>query len=272
VIRPLLVTLALGSLHVVAWAQPQVSRADPDGEFLRALGERFDQGPGAEMSEALLEQLGRSAERMLDRAGAVIDEAEAARRDAGLSGDGLAAPRARLAGYGRALGAFLGAAGHAIRGLDALSDYPRLSSLDVDIDLGEGPGVPSGCEAGGSCWSCYEKPVRDIEFNRYYLEVARSIYQSQKQYVDWAVRFGDSVSPIHGVSGLAWQAEKKGILETFGKLKSSVKRRYDGYLDGQERALRAFAACEKSEFGVDGWYERYGFIYMSFLRQRYVVD
>ncbi len=170
------------------------------------------------------------------------------------------------------MGAFVGAAGHAVRGLDALSDYPKLSTLDEDIDLRGGPGVPAGCEPGSSCWSCYEKPVRDVEFNRYYLEVARSIYESQKRYVDWAVRFGDSVSPIHGVSGLAWQAEKKGILEAFEKLKASVKRRYNGYLDGQERALQAIAACEKREFGVDGWYERYGFIYMSFLRGRYVVD
>jgi hypothetical protein len=260
------------ALVAVASAQSGIGRADPDGDFLRALGERFDQGPGAEISESLVEMLGRSAERMLGQADSVVDAAADAKGAAGLSADGLAGARGRLAGYGRALGGFMTAASYAVKGLDALGDYPKLSDLDVDIDLSDGPGVPSECEPGSSCWACYEKPVRDIEFHRYYLEVARSIYQSQKRYVDWAIGFGDSVSPIHGVSGLAWQAEKRGILQAFDKLKTSVKKRYDGYLDGQERALRAFAACEKSEFGVDGWYERYGFIYMSFLRGRYVVD
>lgn len=265
-------TASVVAVAVSASAQSGIGRADPDGDFLRALGERFDQGPGAEISESLVEMLGRSADRMLGRAGSLVDEAAEAKGDAGLSTGSLAGTRERLQGYGRALGGFINAAGYAIKGLDALSDYPKLSDLDVEIDLSDGPGVPSECTLGSSCWSCYDKPVRDIEFYRYYLEVARSIYQSQKRYVDWAVNFGDSVSPIHGVSGLAWQAEKKGILQAFEKLKTSVKKRYEGYLDGQERALREFGVCEKSEFGVDGWYERYGFIYMSFLRARYVVD
>ena len=63
-------------------------------------------------------------------------------------------------------------------------------------------GNKEGCD-------CLEKAYKDLNEQRFKFEKLRIIYNDTKKVVDWSISFGDDVSGIHAVSGLAWQKESK---------------------------------------------------------------
>lgn len=58
------------------------------------------------------------------------------------------------------------------------------------------------------------------------LEKLRCIYRWNKEYSERATSFGDNVSSVHGISGLAWQQERRKIERAVDELGVSYDAKY----------------------------------------------
>lgn len=153
---------------------------------------------------------------------------------------------------------------------DAYSNLaPGDASYDPDFSPPGAPEVPARCAASADCENCFQEAQRKLNFMRYNLEKLRIIYRSTKDYADNAMAFGDSASGIHGVSGLAWQHEKVGIQKSLEKLGKTYDEKYRGMMRSLLGALQEVAGCERQHFNELDWYNRYGFMFYSFMEERY---
>jgi hypothetical protein len=118
------------------------------------------------------------------------------------------------------------------------------------------------------CNECYEKAVRNMNFYRMQLARASCIYQNTKTFTNAAISFGDNASGIHAVSGIAWQKQRGIINESFNKLKATYDTKSAEFLVGLGEALIEFSECER-QFGQPDWYQKSGFIYFEFMKERY---
>lgn len=152
-------------------------------------------------------------------------------------------------------------------------NWQALSQVDETCAAGyaeSGPTVPSHCAESSDCRACYESAVKSIQFDRTYLERARCITASTLKMAKSAVAFGDSVSGINGYMGLAWQLSGKPPIEkATAKLKKTYESKASGYLNGLDHALKKLGECEAQYFGERDWYQRYGWIYMEYMKAQY---
>ena len=82
--------------------------------------------------------------------------------------------------------------------------------------------------------------------------------------------FGDSTSGIHGVAGLSWQLQgKPQIKQAVEDLQRTYTRKAAEYLGGLESSLKQLGQCEAEHYGERDWYERYGWIYLNFMKSKY---
>lgn len=141
-------------------------------------------------------------------------------------------------------------AGAAKGGSDLLDAYKALSDsdskYDPDFSPPGSPEVPTSREPGGSCESCYADAYDSLNRVRFNLERLRTIRGSTEEFYRASVSFGDNVSAIHGVAGLAWQAERRKIEQSFAGFRQSytkaraTDRRSEGRAR-QDRRLRGEA-------------------------------
>ncbi len=156
--------------------------------------------------------------------------------------------------------------------------YDNWNSLDSEeADCGaayndsSAPTVPSSCAEDEACEACYSEAVRRIDFNRFYIERARCITAANVKMANSAMAFGDSASGVHGVAGLSWQLQgKPQIKQATDKLKATYERKAGEYLSGHESSHRQLGRCEAEHFGERDWYQRYGWIYLNFMKSKYV--
>lgn len=130
------------------------------------------------------------------------------------------------------------------------------------------PEVPISCTTE-ECQQCYESAVRRLNFTRVTFEQLRAIYQSTTDMADKAMSFGDSASGVHALSGLSWQYSKKGIETELAKLGRTYDDKYKGLLGTLRSSLDEMAVCERDHFNNPDWYNRFGFIYYTFMEDRY---
>ena len=88
------------------------------------------------------------------------------------------------------------------------------------------------------------------------------------KFTNAAVSFGDNVSGVHGVSGLAWQNQKFKILKSVEELKKSYDKKYQELLVEMQKALMELNDCE-AEHGIPDWYDRFGYMYYDFTKNQY---
>jgi hypothetical protein len=156
-----------------------------------------------------------------------------------------------------------------LKTLKTLSDsWSNLSACSQISNPAGSPRIPTFCEDNQNCQQCYTDARREFDHVRGVLEQLRVIYKCNKDYVDSAISFGDSVGGIHAVSGLAWQSTKADILSSFSTLQNSYDRKYTELITNLDKSMHAMNACE-AEWGVPDWYDRFGFIYMEFIKEKY---
>lgn len=153
-------------------------------------------------------------------------------------------------------------------------DWGALDSADAECGAAyndaSAPTVPSSCAENAACEACYSEAVRRIDFNRFYIERARCITAANVKMANSAMAFGDSASGVHGVAGLSWQLQgKPQIKEATDKLKGTYVRKAAEYLSGLESSLKQLGQCEAEHFGERDWYQRYGWIYLNFMKSKY---
>lgn len=153
--------------------------------------------------------------------------------------------------------------------------YKNLGSCMNTAIPGGMPSVPTYCyeadmdESGeGPCAKCFEQARAGFNEVRYKFIKLAIIYRCTKSFADKSMAFGDDVSSVHGVSGLAWQAEKRRIEESVERLKKSYDDKYIELLQRLQESMIDIAECEE-QFGERDWYDRFGFMFYEFMKEKY---
>lgn len=153
-----------------------------------------------------------------------------------------------------------------------LGHYDHLSPSDSqyqpDLDERSLPDIPSVCAATPACQACFSKAHEKFIGDRLLLEELRIIYSSTKDFSKAALSFGDSASGVHGVSGLAWQSERRKIEKSLKNMDDAYDRKFEELIDRSHESLMAIARCE-DEYGIKDWYNHFGFMYFDFLKTKY---
>lgn len=153
---------------------------------------------------------------------------------------------------------------------DLADEYENLSEAgDVELDPEGMPRVPSLCAESEACEVCYRDAQGRLRFVRAQFERLRLRYQTTRSFALSAVAFGDNVSGIHAVSGLAWQSARADIMESLRQFGETYDEQYERGIDALREALRKLGRCEAEFGGEEDWYDRYGFIYYTFMKDRY---
>jgi hypothetical protein len=202
-------------------------------------------------------------------AGWLVDAAKAA------AGVGKAAAPG---GTGKAFGWMQDAIGKGKAGADALGAYDALTDGDKALDPNYrpdgSPSVPSHCTApdgksSEGCSDCYEAAYRKLTAVRLALEKLRRVGTTTRAFTAKSIAFGDSVSGVHGVAGLGWQPERTKIEQALQSFEKAYDAKYHELMGLLEAALKDIGQCEAKHFGVNDWYSRFGFIYYTFMADRY---
>ena len=167
----------------------------------------------------------------------------------------------------------LGQVADGLENLNSLLDaYNTLSNSDAryqpDLDERGLPDIPSVCANNPACQRCFETAHERFIEDRLLLEELRIIYQSTKEFTDAALAFGDNTSGIHAVTGLAWQSERRKIEKSIEAMEDAYDSKFEQLIGTTHESLMRIAACEE-EFGMQDWYNRFGFMYFEFLRDKY---
>ncbi len=128
--------------------------------------------------------------------------------------------------------------------------------------------MPSTCAGNQACSECYDRAVGELNFIRRQLGRLSCIYSNTKNFNESALAFGDNMSGIHAVTGAAWQSERGGIVAEFNNFKQTYDRKYGDMMGSLQRALQSIGTCEM-QYGLPDWYQRFGFIYFEFMKDKY---
>jgi hypothetical protein len=176
------------------------------------------------------------------------------------------------------LGSVASGANTALGRINAITDmFQALSDLDSELDSrrtsddGAGPEIPSSCagRADGACSECFAKAYGEVNFTRNTLERLRTIHKRTIAFIKRAEGFGDSVSGIHGVSGLSWQYAKMDIEKARTKFNRTSRDKYEALIRNMKKALDMVSECEAKHFNNPDWYNRFGFMYYNFVKEAY---
>ncbi len=143
------------------------------------------------------------------------------------------------------------------------------ATLEPDYRPPGSPEVPSSCEGNDECGDCYRQALASLNRVRVDLERLRAIYANTKGFAGKAMAFGDSASGIHAVTGLAWQQEKRKIEKELVDFQHTYDAKYLELIPRVEDALKQIGRCEEQHFHNPDWYNRFGFIYYTFMADRY---
>jgi hypothetical protein len=118
------------------------------------------------------------------------------------------------------------------------------------------------------CKKCYDRVVDKLNLARRRLERLRAMGEVNKATYDFAIAAGESMASLPG-SGLGWTLARKQIVEGEEVFNQAYDKKYDELLKNLEEALRDVNNCEQKFFNEKDWYERFGFIYYTFMADRY---
>jgi hypothetical protein len=169
---------------------------------------------------------------------------------------------------------FWGQHGAAIIGATTqfISAFRALTDIDATcMDLGDAgaPSVPTSCADSAQCGQCFTDAQRRLDGMRINLERLRCVYTATANFTRASIAFGDSSSGVHGVIGLEWQTQKAGIQQAFESLKHTYDVKYGQMLPNLRASLEGLGECEARYFNEHDWYSRFGFIYYTFMADRY---
>lgn len=151
----------------------------------------------------------------------------------------------------------------------------------MDLPMPPGmPSIPSFCpdeeegaastvsDSRGDCARCFVEARGEFEKVRYNLEQLRVIYKCTKDFSKKAIAFGDNTSGVHAISGLAWQAQKVKIEGSVKDMEKAYDLKYTELIGKLQESLIALAVCEE-QFGTPDWYDRYGYMFYEFVKEKY---
>ncbi|MEK8034167.1 hypothetical protein AACH06_25355 [Ideonella sp. DXS29W] len=152
--------------------------------------------------------------------------------------------------------------------------YEGLAGSDREaqraFDADSGPTVPSSCLEQAACNACFGPAVEKIDFNRYWLLRARILTVNTVKVGKAGLSMLEAVSGAAQAAGPVLQAHERPAIENrMATLRAKYEEKAAIYLSGLEAGMRALGECEANHFGTRDWYQRYGYLYVSFMRERF---
>jgi hypothetical protein len=148
---------------------------------------------------------------------------------------------------------------------------PREAAIQKNMNPPGMPLLPSRCAKDPECGPCFKKANKDLMEARSLLETQYVIYKQTELATGRIIELGDAAAGMSSIAKFVWDQEKHGTTVTAAQEK--FYGQYDSNLEKLLRnvndALIAQAGCERNAFGDQDWYNRYGWLYYSFLRDRY---
>jgi len=187
---------------------------------------------------------------------------------------GKTAPGAVGAGFGW----LETAVGKGKAGAEMLDAYTPLTQGDKALDPNYRPpgtpSVPAHCTApDGSksegCNECYAAAYRKLTAVRLAFEKLRRVNATTQAFAAKSIAFGDAASGVHGVAGLGWQPERAKIEQSVRDFNKAYDAKHEELSGLLQVALKDIGQCEARHFKVADWYDRYGFMYYTFMVDRY---
>lgn len=160
---------------------------------------------------------------------------------------------------------------------DYKDKYENLTSCMKTGPIPGEPRIPSFCDilltntdwdTDKSCAGCFKEARRNFNETRYLFTQLATIYRCNKDFSEAAIAFGDNVSGYHGVSGMAWQTQKRNIEKSVIDLQKAYDNKYNELVKSLHNNMIELSKCE-ARYGVDDWYDRFGYIYFEFIRDKY---
>jgi len=156
---------------------------------------------------------------------------------------------------------------------ELMEEYQHLTPQDGPFDpnyLPPGtPQVPLQCAKSKECGACFEDAQGRLNAVRVRFEKLRVVYGSTKSWIARALSFGDTAAGAFGIGGLAWQTERRKVEASVANLDAAYDGKYTELVQALEDAMKAIEACEAKHFNEPDWYNRFGFMYYSFMADRY---
>lgn len=173
---------------------------------------------------------------------------------------------------------------HILEGLEQFGEFVEIAQSGVDLynasqALDENECVPdfttdaqgmmpTSCDEDAGCTDCYQEAIDRLTTVRKSLARMSCIYMNTKNFTQSAIAFGDNVAGIHGVTGLAWQSERRGIQASYENFKKTYDRKYVDLMNSLQISLNKINECE-AKFGVRDWYQKFGFMYFEMMKEKY---
>jgi len=142
------------------------------------------------------------------------------------------------------------------------------SDSNLGIDPRGMPGIPSICFENEDCDRCFDSAMKEFTNMRIYFAQLGLIGAETRTFYKSAVAFGNSVSGIHGVAGIGWQAEKINIDRTYQTFKKNYISKYNELCDRLHTAMLDLNKCE-TQYGLNDWYNRFGYMFYEFMKAQY---
>lgn len=166
-------------------------------------------------------------------------------------------------------------------GWDAYQSLDGCMSIDSPPEMPLVPSfcaVPAGMEdsdggsyimnSGQDCSQCFTDSRMAFNKARLDLEKLRVIYSCTKKMSNAAIAAGDSMSGIHGYSGVVWQGMRYDIVRSVENMEKAYDKKYPELMKTLQNSMVDMAICE-AQYGTPDWYDRFGFIYFEFMRDAY---
>lgn len=142
-------------------------------------------------------------------------------------------------------------------------------SNENPIDNDSGASGSDRNETNNEACNCLDRAYIELDKRRLNLERLRIIYSHSMKKINAGIAFGDNVSGVHGVSGLAWQSQKMIILkESIPTLNKAYDDKYAEMIEALEENLLEIDRCERL-LDYENWYNHAGFIYYQFMADKY---
>ncbi|MDJ0759460.1 MAG: hypothetical protein QNJ19_08670 [Woeseiaceae bacterium] len=127
--------------------------------------------------------------------------------------------------------------------------------------------IPSFCEDQEGCDNCFLAAREQFNLTRYYLGRLKTIHSCTIKMTDSAKAFGDSLSSATG-SGLGWYEARQKIDQSVESLNKAYDNKYKELMGDLSNSMIEMSICE-AKYGLRDWYDRFGFVYYEFMKDKY---
>jgi hypothetical protein len=148
---------------------------------------------------------------------------------------------------------------------------PREAAVQRNPNPPGMPLLPSRCAKDPACQSCFRQATKALLEARDLLETQYVIYKQTEMAAGRILELGDAAAGMSSIAKFVWDQEKHGtaVSKAQEKLYATYDANLEKLLRNLNEALVAQGACERNAYGDQDWYNRYGWIYYSFMRDRY---